>query len=104
MKVAVVQQNEDGDIGCLQRLCDLLEIKHASLPKTSLDVLSCAQLRRQVRVYEVEARHAKGPVFARAMGSRMVSDDASFCMQVAPSHLSYAVASAPLTTSFPGGF
>ena len=34
-----------------------------------------------MRTYSVPARAARGPVFARAIQSRMVPDDADFCMQ-----------------------
>ncbi len=36
----------------------------------------------KVRVYNVPADEALGPVHARAMQSRMVLEEASFCMQV----------------------
>jgi hypothetical protein len=46
-------------------------------------MFTCVALSSQVRTYNVDSAEAKGPVFARSLGSRMVEDDSSFCMQVA---------------------
>jgi hypothetical protein len=77
-KVSVVQQNAPGDVDCADKMCALLK-----------DQAACARRREQVRTFNVPASEAKGPVFARALGSRMVPNDAEFCMQI-DSHMDFA--------------
>jgi hypothetical protein len=56
-----VQQNEPEDEDCVVALCRLLA-----------DPVHCARRAKQVRLYNVPAGEAKGPVHARSMQSRMV--------------------------------
>mmetsp|Transcript_547 Transcript_547/g.1756 ORF Transcript_547/g.1756 Transcript_547/m.1756 type:complete len:642 (+) Transcript_547:355-2280(+) len=71
VRVAVVQQNRPGDVGCAEppRPC-------AEDPAQPL----CARAS-QVRVYEMDANEATGPVYARHVGYRMYRGEA-FALQV----------------------
>jgi len=76
--VSVVQQNAGEDMDCSDKMCSLF--KNAEV---------CAKRKAQVRTYNVPSTEAKGPVFARALASRMVMPDSQFCMQI-DSHMDFA--------------
>lgn len=74
----MVQQNAAGDLDCSDKMCSLLKNSEA-----------CARRKAQVRTYNVPSTEAKGPVFARALASRMVLPESQFCMQI-DSHMDFA--------------
>lgn len=74
----MVQQNAPEDMDCSDKMCSLL--KNSDL---------CAKRKAQVRTYNVPSTEAKGPVFARALASRMVLPESQFCMQI-DSHMDFA--------------
>lgn len=76
--MSVVQQNAAEDMDCSDKMCSLLKNAEA-----------CAKRKAQVRTYNVPSTEAKGPVFARALASRMVLPESQFCMQI-DSHMDFA--------------
>jgi hypothetical protein len=83
--VGVVQQNEDGDIDCLEGYCKIAETDSALMSKSTKN--TCA-FRDHVKMTRVSAQTAQGPVWARALGSKLISDE-EFCMQI-DAHMDFA--------------
>jgi hypothetical protein len=80
IRVGVVQQNTAGDVDCLERYCEMMaaarNTTRAQCPHES-----------QVTMNRQRAEDAKGPTWARAIGSAMVGEE-EFCMQT-DSHMDF---------------
>ena len=82
--IGVVQQNEDVDPDCLEQYCvlarsDELFISKFNHLKGSRDENFCP-FEKNVRMHRVQAGKAKGPTWARALGSKLLEQE-EFCMQ-----------------------
>ncbi|KAJ8599874.1 hypothetical protein CTAYLR_010368 [Chrysophaeum taylorii] len=71
VKIAVVQQNREGDVGCAEPVKPCAEAPDQPL----------CRFGPQIAVYEMAADEASGPVYARHVGSRMYRGEA-FALQV----------------------
>lgn len=77
--IAVVQQNTVGDIDCLERYCEMMAERNSTH--------SGCPFENQIQMNRQRAEDAKGPTWARAIGSTMVGDE-EFCMQT-DSHMDF---------------
>ena len=75
--VGVVQQNLENDVDCLAEYCRL------SVGNSS----KACPYSENIRMNRVNAKDAKGPTWARALGSKMVGNE-EFCMQT-DSHMDF---------------
>jgi len=82
--LGLVQQNEEGDIDCVEKYCDLMRRNNQS--KQSNNGYLCPYIDN-IRVMRFNASQAKGPTWARALGSTMLRDE-EFCMQT-DSHMEF---------------
>lgn len=82
--IGLVQQNEVGDIDCVEKYCDLMR-NHSKLPYDN-GIYSCPYINN-IRVMRFNASAAKGPTWARALGTTMLRDE-EFCMQT-DSHMEF---------------
>ena len=71
VKVGAVQQNRETDIGCAEP-----EVPCAEKPEQTL-----CKYKDQIRVFDMDARDATGPVYARHIGYRMYRGEA-FALQI----------------------
>ena len=86
LKIGVVQQNKDDeDIDCLQGYCDMIKrMKPDLIDPNNVD----CPFKNNIIMRRIKSTDAKGPVFARALGSEMIPDNSEFCMQV-DSHMDF---------------
>ena len=73
--MGVVQQNDESDIDCLDGYCMMMR------EKGEWDGQGECPFSDQVRMTRVTASSAQGPVWARALGFKMIHDE-EFCMQI----------------------
>lgn len=78
--IGVVQQNLEGDIDCLERYCEMM------MEARNLTRDQCP-FENQITMNRQRAEDAKGPTWARAIGSTMLRDE-EFCMQT-DSHMDF---------------
>lgn len=78
--IAVVQQNTVGDIDCLERYCEMM------MAARNITRRDCP-FENQVKMNRRRAEDARGPTWARAIGSTMVGRE-EFCMQT-DSHMDF---------------
>ena len=95
VKIGVVQQNNaDVDIDCLEGYCELYQNNKDKLKKDGINLYdpkypnSDCPFKENVIMRRIKDSDAKGPVFARALGSEMISEEAEFCMQI-DSHMDF---------------
>ena len=95
VKIGVVQQNnEDVDIDCLEGYCELYQKNKNKLIEEGINLYdpkfpnSDCPFKENVIMRRIKDSDAKGPVFARALGSEMISEEAEFCMQI-DSHMDF---------------
>lgn len=69
--VGAIEQNADGDIGCIE--------PHKPCDEDPEQVL--CKLKDQIRLFKVDSRSATGPVFARHVGDRLYRGE-SYAMQL----------------------
>jgi len=83
LRVAVVQQNDpEVDVDCFYGYCELYREHHPEVKPHECPYSD------QIFMERIHHREAKGPVFARSIGSDMIPDDAEFCMQI-DSHMDF---------------
>ncbi|CAM9986555.1 unnamed protein product, partial [Phaeothamnion confervicola] len=80
----VVQQNEPGDVGCLERYCELMT-QTGTAAEAAADP---CPYKSNVRVLAVDAAEAAGPCWGRHLQYFTLRDE-EFCMQT-DSHMDYA--------------
>ncbi|CAM9714604.1 unnamed protein product, partial [Ascophyllum nodosum] len=74
----VVQQNLEGDLGCLESYCELMGKKSGT---------RACPFRENIRILEVDAREAEGPCWGRHLQTYLLADE-EFCMQT-DSHMDF---------------
>ena len=72
--VGVVQQNSPGDEDCYDKYCELIKA-HRNLPADA-----ACPYTDNIRMSRKDASEARGPTWARAIGSELLRDE-EFCMQ-----------------------
>lgn len=83
--VGVVQQNEAGDVDCLEDYCVMVA---ANKVLSGASATGACPFRDQVKITRVSASQAQGPVWARALGSQLIENE-EFCMQI-DAHMDFA--------------
>lgn len=73
LTIGVVQQNEAGDVDCIEEYCNMMS------KQTHLENAQCPYVK-QIRILRLSARDAKGPTWGRAKGAQLLKDE-EFCMQ-----------------------
>ena len=79
--IGVVQQNTAGDIDCLERYCEMMARVNNDTRRGG------CPYEKQITMNRQRAEDAKGPTWARAIGSTMVGNE-EFCMQT-DSHMDF---------------
>jgi hypothetical protein len=83
IRVAVIQQNEVGDVDCLEKYCE------DARTKQGLAADAPCPRRGQISVKRFSADEAKGPTWARAQDTDMLPSTAEFCLRT-DSHMTFA--------------
>jgi hypothetical protein len=83
--VGVVQQNEAGDVDCLEEYCVMVATSNIL---SGASATGLCPFRDQVKMTRVSASEAQGPVWARALGSKIIENE-EFCMQI-DAHMDFA--------------
>lgn len=81
--IGLVQQNEKDDIDCYKNYCELMKSYKNDGLSNNID----CPYKSNIRIMKVDAANAKGPTWARALGSTMLNDE-EFCMQT-DSHMDF---------------
>lgn len=74
--IGIVQQNQAGDPDCLYEYCAMM---NPSFDKAKMDA-TCPH-SANIRMMRLDASLAKGPVYARGLGSELVEHE-DFCLQI----------------------
>ncbi|KAJ1440794.1 GlcNAc-domain-containing protein [Ochromonadaceae sp. CCMP2298] len=80
ISVGVVQQNAPGDVDCLNRYCEMMKEQNKT------DGPGCP-FEQQVKMMRLGAEQARGPTWARALGSTLMEQE-EFCLQT-DSHMDF---------------
>jgi hypothetical protein len=80
ISVGVVQQNAPGDVDCLNRYCEMMKEQNKT------DGPGCP-FEQQVKMMRLGAEQARGPTWARALGSTLMGQE-EFCLQT-DSHMDF---------------